>query len=144
MLNRLITWTCSSQTLSRKHHVYLYISSCTSAVIITKLLIVKLLYSHKKSNITFVIPIYTYFSHIRKSHHTLVNIKSPNYEIKGMNYNIKSMYILIMRYVNMIYFMTWSWKVTTFLCHDFFMLIIFTFCFIICQFWLNYYLYANL
>ncbi len=55
-----------------------------------------------------MIPIYTYFSHIRKSHHTLVNIKSPNYEIKGMNYNIKSMYILIMRYVNM---MTYNYEI---------------------------------
>lgn len=28
--------------------------------------------------------------HKKKSHHTLVNIKSHNYEIKGMNYDIQS------------------------------------------------------
>ncbi len=92
VLNWLIIWMCFSQTLFIKHHVYLYIYSGTSAVIITKLLIVKLMYLQKQKNmITCVIPIETYFSLIRKkSHHTLVNIKSHNYEIKGMNYDIQS------------------------------------------------------
>ncbi len=74
-----------------------------------------------------------------------------------MNYNIKCMYILIMRYVNMMTYnyeikdQNYEMKLQVMKSHNIFMpwfLYAHNFYFLfhnlfLCQFWLNYYLYAN-